>query len=666
MSGHRALEFPEGEAILTGERHVLELIAKAISLSDVLTAICRLIDEPPALKSAIYLLDRQARNLVFSAGPDIAEPWIRATRSFPAMPENGACGAAVGRRGPVIVEDVETSPLFKPEWRIAARASGISGAWSTPFFGAEGQVLGTFALLSDASWQLSEQQRQRVERAAYLAAIAVERHHIERDLRESERRFSTAFYAGPAAMSISRFPDGQFLYVNDRFVTMFGYTRNDVIGQTAPGLKLWADPAQRDAMRQALETNGVVQDFEAQARTASGNLVQVLFWADRIPILGEQCVLGIACDITVRQQVRHALEESEHLLRVVLDSLPVGVVVVNTAGDITLRNPASQRIWGSIIADGDERWTKSKGWWVDTGKPVAPQEWASVRALTRGETSMNEHVEIETFDGVRKIIENSAVPIYDRGGHITGAVIVNSDISARETAERELNESLTQMRTLTARLMRAQDDERRRIAQMLHETAAQDLAALKMQLARLQRTESGLSDPGQSALREGMDLAERTMTTIRTLSYLLHPPFLDEIGLLSALRWYVEGFSERSGIRVELDLPETLARLPQDVETALFRVVQEALMNIHRHADSASASIHVRIDGGQLTLAVEDRGRGISPDVLTQLPAGGGAIGVGVVGMRERLHQLGGVLDIQSSEHGTVVRASVPIASKVS
>src|SRR5262249_37576840 len=167
------------------------------------------------------------------------------------------------------------------------------------------------------------------------------------------------------------------------------------------------------------------------------------------------------------------------------------------------------------------------------------------------------------------------------------------------------------MHGLIERLMRAQDDERRRIARMLHETTAQDLAALKMHLARLARTGVGLSDADRSALKESIDLAERSMTGIGTLSYLLYPPFLDEAGLLSALRWYVSGFAERSGIKVDLGLPSTLERLPQEVETTLFRVVQEALINIHHHAESPTAVIRLRVDGHRLTLEVEDRGRGM-------------------------------------------------------
>jgi signal transduction histidine kinase len=209
--------------------------------------------------------------------------------------------------------------------------------------------------------------------------------------------------------------------------------------------------------------------------------------------------------------------------------------------------------------------------------------------------------------------------------------------------------------------MNAQDDERRNIAQMLHETTAQDLAALKMHLARLTRTATGLSDADRAALAESIDLAERSMTGIRTLSYLLHPPFLDEAGLLSALRWYAAGFAKRSGVTIDLDLPPTFDRLPRDVETALFRVVQEALINIHHHAESSTASIRLRIDDARLTLDIEDHGRGMPQAVIAQLPTGGGALGVGVVSMRERLQQLGGTLDIESSGRGTTIRAHVPL-----
>jgi signal transduction histidine kinase len=354
----------------------------------------------------------------------------------------------------------------------------------------------------------------------------------------------------------------------------------------------------------------------------------------------------------------------EGLIRLVLDALPVGVAVVDRSGDIVHINPTSRRIWAGALTSATERWADSKGWWHDSGRRLAPSEWASVRALSTGESSVNETIDIEAFDGVRKTIHNSAVPIRDSKGVITGAVIVNEDISARLAAEEALNDSYNQMRMLTGRLMRAQDDERRRIAQMLHETTAQELAALKMLLALLDRSSLNITDDERGILSESVALADRSMTEIRTLSYLLHPPFLDETGLLAALRWYAAGFSKRSGIKVDLDLPESLVRLSTDAETALFRVVQESLINIHRHAASETARIRVRADEKKLELEVEDPGHGIPSASLEQIVAGGGAAGVGIAGMSERIRQLGGRLDVTSEGHGTTVRAVLPLAQE--
>jgi PAS domain S-box-containing protein len=386
--------------------------------------------------------------------------------------------------------------------------------------------------------------------------------------------------------------------------------------------------------------------------------------ADNLMLVGR--ATHLASIAVERQRTEEGLRKSESLLRTVLDTLSVGVSVVNMAGDIILSNPASVRIWGRVVHSGPERYATSKAWWHDTGHEVAPSEWASVRARTNGETAVNQVVDIEAFDGVRKVIENSAAPIRDSNGDITGAVIVNEDISARTNAERERNDVLEHLRGVTAKLMHAQDDERRRIARMLHETTAQDLAVLKMLLAGLKRTTQTLSGPDTAVLDESVQLADRAITEARTLSYLLHPPFLDEAGLLSAVQWYAHGFAERSGIIIDLDLPPVVTRLPQDVETTLFRIVQEALINIHRHADSATARIRLRIGDHQITLEIEDRGKGMSGAFVERLQKGLGGLGVGVAGMRERLKEFGGVLDIGSSPQGTVVRAMIPLPPSAS
>jgi len=489
--------------------------------------------------------------------------------------------------------------------------------------------------------------------------------------RQIEERFRQLVEVMPVAMYVCD-RSGMIQNYNHRAVELWG--REPRLGDPAQrycgSLRLYAPdgtlvPHEESKMAEVLRTGLEARDMEIVIERPDGSRIMTLL--NIVPLRnGDGELIGaMNCfqDISGRQRAEEALRRNERLLRVVLDTLPVGVTVVDRSGDTILSNPASQRIWSGSIRSGRERYAESKGWWHASGKPVAPDEWASVRALLNGETSVNEVLDIEAFDGVRKTIQNSAVPIRDADEGITGAVIVNEDISARTKAERQLNDSYTQMRTLTGRLMRAQDDERRRIAQMLHETTAQDLAGLKMHLARLSRTAGDLSGADRDALTESIALAEQSITQIRTLSYLLHPPFLDEAGLLSALRWYAAGFTERSGIRVELELPGHFDRLPRDVETALFRIVQESLINIHRHAGSETARIRLRRDAGVLVLEIEDRGHGIPSALLEPIRSGGGTAGVGIAGMSERVEQLGGRLEILSSDSGTTVRARLPLVS---
>jgi two-component system NarL family sensor kinase len=491
----------------------------------------------------------------------------------------------------------------------------------------------------------------------------------EEVLLQIEERFRRLMEVMPVAVYVCD-KMGIIQHYNGRAVELWGAAPKpgDPAQRYCGSLRLYSPdgrlvPHEESKMAEVLRTGIGADDVEVVIERPDGSRITVL--VNIVPLRGVdgELIGAMNCfqDITDRKRAEEGLRRSERLFRLVLDTLPVGVAVVDRSGDIVLSNPASHRIWGGSIRFGFDRYAESKAWWHASGKRVASEEWASRRALVTGDTCVNEVLEIETFDGVRKIIHNSAVPIRDASERITGAVVVNEDISARKTAERELNDSYNQMRTLTGRLMRAQDDERRRIAQMLHETTAQNLAGLKMLLARLNRTSDRLDDGERSALAESMSLAEQSMTEIRTLSYLLHPPFLDEAGLLSALRWYAAGFAERSGIEVDLDLPESFARLPRDTETALFRIVQESLINIHRHAGSRTARIRLRRDAETLVLEIHDRGHGIPSASLEQIMRGGGVVGVGIAGMCERMEQLGGSLEITSGDHGTTVRARLQL-----
>jgi two-component system NarL family sensor kinase len=651
MTTHSALESEDPGTLLSGERKVLELIATGAPLGAVLDALCRVIDAESGLRSSVFLLDAAGERLTLAAGPHLPQTWRAAVASFPVTLT--ACGAAVTRREQIVSPDIATDPLYAG-FHDEARKAGIGAVWSTPFF-SNGRPLGTFAVYSSAPGPPSDRDLALVRRATHLASIAVDRHLTEQGLRESEIRFSRAFYANPACMAIWSFADGRLLYVNDAFVRMFGHSRTETIGQSAMSLGLYADPGQRPVLIQRL-LEGPLHEMEAQGRTKSGDILDLIVSMERIELLGEQRVLSIATDITRRKRAEEAVRVSERRWRSVFDNSAIGILT----GDATLRITGANRAVQDIDGYSERELTRLTFLEVTHPDDRHLVERATADLLAGRARECQIEKRHLCKDG-RVAWVRATMSLIHEANESPRCLVLLEDISARKAMEQELAQSLTHLRALAAKLVHAQDGERRRIALMLHETTAQDLAALKMLLARLHRTGDGLSDPDRAALHETIELADHSMRDIRTLAYLLHPPFLDDTGLLSAVRWYAQGFAGRSGINVDLDLPAALDRLPQDVETTLFRVVQEALINIHRHAGSATARIRLRTTADQLTLEIEDQGHGMSPDVVARLTKGVGALGVGVASMRERLKQVDGALDITSSPRGTLVRATVPL-----
>jgi signal transduction histidine kinase/CheY-like chemotaxis protein len=262
----------------------------------------------------------------------------------------------------------------------------------------------------------------------------------------------------------------------------------------------------------------------------------------------------------------------------------------------------------------------------------------------------------------------------DADPHMFGVVL---DFTLRKKSEEELRKAHEQLelrvkertadlvaaeeslRALTARLLQAQDEERRRLARELHDSAGQLLAALNMNLVPIQEEAEKLGPKFVRSVEESIQLVEQLSKELRTISHLLHPPMLDEAGLEFALQWYVEGFAERSKIDVNFELAPDLGRLPREVETTIFRLVQECLTNIHRHAESSVAHIRLMRDEQEVCLEVRDKGKGMPAGRLGA--SGPSKAGVGIQGMRERVRQLSGKLEIRTGSAGTAVLARLPI-----
>jgi PAS domain S-box-containing protein len=313
-----------------------------------------------------------------------------------------------------------------------------------------------------------------------------------------------------------------------------------------------------------------------------------------------------------------------------------------------LRNGKPQ--WELVIATKEGRFGE-EGWRI---RKDGSRFWASVTITALRDAS-------GTLVGFAKVTR-------DFTEKMRAQRALEKEVADRCEAERQLHRSEKSLRQLSLHLLRTQDEERKRIGRDLHDSLGQYLAVLKMKLELLASSFSPDKD-GKAAteLARCASLTDDCIKEVRTVSYLLYPPMLEERGLKSAIPWYLDGFSARSGIETTFDVEPAFSRLPRESELALFRVLQESLTNVHRHSGSKTARVRLLTKGNMAVLQIEDAGRGLSDDLLEQSGQDWmGAPGVGLRGMNERMRQLGGRLELVSSDKGTTVNAIVPVRAELS
>jgi PAS domain S-box-containing protein len=391
--------------------------------------------------------------------------------------------------------------------------------------------------------------------------------------------------------------------------------------------------------------------------------------------------------------LRLKADEATGLLAAIIDSSEDAIVSKTLEGVITSWNNGAQRLFGYTAKE-------AVGQSITMLIPLdrRDEETKILARLRQGERIEHFDTVRVRKDGTELDISLTISPVRDAAGKIIGASKIARDISARKRVERELHESeqrfrtladaldtqvqfrtqelrrrnaeilqqSDQLRDLSGRLMSTQDEERRRIARDLHDSAGQNLAALAMTVARIE--DEAKRDPARlsQTVKEARDLIEGLSQEIRTTSYLLHPPMLDELGLASALGWYLEGLQQRSGLSIELNIPADFGRLAPDVELAIFRLVQEALTNIHRHSGSKTAVIRINRESDRIYAEVQDHGKGMSPERFAEVRSQGAGVGVGIRGMRERVRQAHGKLTVDSNALGTTITAIFPAKTPAS
>ena len=446
--------------------------------------------------------------------------------------------------------------------------------------------------------------------------------------------------------------EGRIATWNSGAERLFGFRSLEILGE--PFFRLYnaceSDTPQRH-LSTALE-HGHVTDECQQVRKDGTH-----FWAtaDVTLLRNEQGeprgYAVITRDITERRRQHDEIQQREAQLNAFFSNAPVGLAII----DKDLR---FQRINGPFaelngLDSRDQLGKPLRAVIADLSSQIEP---ILRKVAASGEPALTQEIKgpMPSAPGVTGWWLKSIFPTAKEGDKVTEMGIVVQDITGLKRAE-------TSVRRLSGRLLQIRDEERRRLARDLHDSLGQTLTAVKMNLSYLGRDTSQLDERGRNAVAESKELIDSSLKEVRTLSHLLHPPMLDDVGLLPAIRWFTNGFSQRSSIPVELILPADLPRLSTELETTVFRVMQESLTNVHRHSGSATAIVRLETEGDVLHLYVIDKGGGISPEKLS-FRHETAVVGVGLLGMRERLRQLRGQLDIDSTNQGTVIHAIIPMS----
>jgi len=491
-----------------------------------------------------------------------------------------------------------------------------------------------------------------------IARLLLERKrhwHVSTRLNESEERFSKAFRGNPQPMSITTMEGGRYLDVNASFLMMSGYTRPEIIDHNSIELQIFKTEEERHKLLvEPLLTTGSVRNLEMDFRTKSGHFKTLLSSAELLELAEQKCILVASSDISDRKILEEDLRLSEREFSTLVQNSP----------DIISRLDQDLRFIYISPA-------------LDKLTDIPPENFIGKRPSEMSlpgydfesfEAACHESVNTKTsvhrvFSQGNKAYSTRIIPEFSPEGAVESLMTICEDVTDRVRTEKELTD-------LTVRLFTIQEEERRRIARELHDGTAQNLFAISVDLAKLGNLTNQDNDECRSLIAESQSLVEQSLQEIRTLSYLLHPPLLDQAGLVSALQWYVQGFTKRSGIYIDL-FAQPIGRLPSDIEMALFRVVQEGLTNVRRHSGSELAKIRLERRAESVVLEISDEGIGFGGNSKNGNGNGNGngnsdssiGMGVGIPGMRQRLRQLGGKLEINSSELGTNISVVVPLTN---
>jgi PAS domain S-box-containing protein len=470
---------------------------------------------------------------------------------------------------------------------------------------------------------------------------------------EAQNRLAAIVESSDDAI-VSKNLDGIITSWNKAAERMFGYTEDEAIGQH---ITLIIPPDRKDEEINILARIGRgerIDHFQTARQRKDGTLIDVSVAISPLRNSAGR-VIGaskVARDITAQKQAEQALRESEQRYQTVTDASPIMIWMAGTDKLCYYFN----KVWLDFVGRPLEQ--EVGNGWADN---VHSDDFDRCLQVYSSNFDAHRPFEMEYRlrhrSGQYRWILDRGLPRYSPDGTFEGYVGACLDINERKEVAEKIR-----IADEGFRLLKVQDDERRHIARELHDSAGQTLTVLGLSLAQLVE-KAEMIDP--QLAKEGKEIEEvvqQLHREIRTTSYLLHPPLLDETGIKSALSWYVQGVAERSGIAIDFKIAEDFGRLPADLELTIFRIVQECLTNIHRHAESKTACIRVAREKASVRIEVRDEGKGISPERLAEIQTQGSGVGIG--GIRERLRRFHGEMRIESYGSGTIVSATIPIPNE--
>ena len=647
-------------ALLDSQRRVLERIATGAPLPEILETLVRLIEEQAAgMRCAVLLADARQQRLKFAAAPSIPEDYKAGIDPFLRIaPEMGSCGTAAFLRKPVYTQDTATDPLWKGCSDVAVR-NGLRAIWSTPILSDDNTVLGTFAMYYAEPRLPSPEHIRLIDMATQMARVAIEAKGKEEEIqalsRQKEDHLRLVIGTIPT-MAWSILPGGAVDFVNQRWLDYTGFSLEKALEEVNRTVHPEDLPSVMEKWLVDMAA-GEPCEYELRLRRADGEYRWFLIRT--VPLRDEQGKIvkwyGTATDIEDRKRAEDALRESEEKFRQLAENAREVFWMTTPAMDELLYvSPAYANIWGRSLESLRQRPRSFM-------EAIHSEDREHVVDILEGQRKRGFEVEYRVVrpDGSVRWIRDRGFPVKDRSGKVYRVAGVAEDITERKQAGDAVRRSAAELQALSRRLVELQESERRQLSRELHDRVGQNLTALKINLDILQAAfASHGSDEVRARVDDSAALLESTMDAIENVMSELRPPMLDDHGLAAALDWHARNFSRRTGIAVAVRGSEPTVRPALQVEIALFRIAQEALNNVAKHARAHRVEIALYHANGECVMSVQDDGIGFDG---VQDASDRPKPGLGIVTMRERAQAVGGRFIVQALPgRGTQLTVRVP------